>query len=220
MKNIVLILSLCFSLGACQANNESGDNPKNWNMIELVQNNDLEKVKQALEQGQDVNQVNKHAESLLLLATQNKSKQMAELLVSFSADVNQQAKNLDSPFLLAGATGQTSLVELYLKNGADFQVFNRYNGTALIPACEKGHLQTVIVLANTPDFPINHVNRLGWTAVMEAVILGDGTKVYQDILKVLKKAGANMHIADSKGITPLQHAKRLGFTQIVQILES
>lgn len=145
---------------------------------------------------------------------------MAKLLVSCKADVNLQDDQLDSPFLYAGATGQTGLVRLFLENGARFNVFNRYNGTALIPACERGHVETVKVLVKTKGFPVNHINRLGWTALMEAVILGNGTQKYQEIVKILKDNGADLTIPDRSGKTPLQHAEELGFAEIVQILKS
>src|SRR5690606_17158256 len=132
---------------------------------------------------------------------------MAKLLVKYGADVNQQAENLDSPFLYAGASGQTDLVQLFLRNGGKFDIFNRYYGSALIPACERGYVETVRVLANTKNYPINHVNRLGWTALMEAIVLGDGSEKYQQIVRLLKDAGAELDIPDHDGITPLQHAQ-------------
>ena len=122
--------------------------------------------------------------------------------------------------MYAGATGQTELVKLYLVHGARFDIFNRYYGTALIPASERGHVETVRLLANTKDFPINHVNRLGWTALMEAVILGNGGIKHQQTVQILKDAGADLTIPDHDGRTPLQHAKYLGFKEIVKILES
>ncbi len=125
---------------------------------------------------------------------------------------------LYSAFLYAGASGQTELVKLYFVHGARFDLFNRYNGTALIPACERGHVETVRLLANTKDYPIDHVNRLGWTALMEAVVLGDGSKKYQEIVQILKDAGANLQIPDSNGVTALQHAKNKNFNEIVKIL--
>ncbi len=149
-----------------------------------------------------------------------KLSEMAKLLVFYKADVNLQDNQLDSAFLYAGASGQTELVKLYLKNGARFDVFNRYNGTALIPACERGYVETVKVLVKTEGFPINHVNKLGWTALMETVILGDGSQKYQEIVKILKGNGADLTIPDHDGKTPLQHAEVLGFKEIVQILKS
>lgn len=188
-------------------------------LIRLVESKNLKAVESALKAGQNVNTVDANKRNLLLIATINQDLPMAKLLVSYKANVNQQADNLDSPFLFAGATGQTEMLKLFLSNGARFDVFNRYYGSALIPACERGHVETVRLLANTKDYPIDHVNRLGWTALMEAIVLGDGTKNYQEIVQILKDAGSKMDIPDKDGITPLQHAKNRGFTEIVKIIE-
>lgn len=188
-------------------------------LIKLVESKNLKAVESALKVGQNVNTVDANKRSLLLIATINQDLPMAKLLVSYKANVNQQADNLDSPFLFAGATGQTEMLKLFLSNGARFDVFNRYYGSALIPACERGHVETVRLLANTKGYPIDHVNRLGWTALMEAIVLGDGTKNYQEIVQILKDAGSKMDIPDKDGITPLQHAKNRGFTEIVKIIE-
>ncbi len=189
-------------------------------IINLVKKNDLVSVQAALEKGASVNTQDGNGRSLLLIATMNQQADMAQLLVRRGADVNLQADNQDSPFLYAGASGQTELVKLFLANGARFDVFNRYNGTALIPACERGHVETAQLLVSTKGFPVNHINRLGWTALLEAVILGDGGKRHQEIVRILKKGGADIGIADKDGITPLQHARSRGFKEIVQILES
>ncbi len=189
------------------------------NLINLVQKNDLTSVDVALKNGANVNTADSNKKSLLLIATSKQFTEMAILLVKHGADVNQQAINLDSPFLYAGATGQTELLKLFLENGARFDIFNRYHGSALIPACERGHVETVQLLANTKNYPIDHVNRLGWTALMEAIVLGDGSNKYQQIVKILKDAGAKMDIPDNDGITPLHHAKSRGFNEIVGIMK-
>ena len=66
---------------------------------------------------------------------------------------------------------------------------------------------------------VDHVNNLGWTALLEAVILGDGGPVYQEIVKLLLSAGANANIADRDGVIPLAHAKSRGFTEISRLIE-
>lgn len=190
------------------------------NIIELVNSNDIEALKKALKNGANVNTQDKNKRNLLLLATIHKHEAIAKLLVEKGADVNAQADNYDSAFLYAGASGQTELVRLFLVRGARFDLFNRYNGSALIPACERGHVETVRLLVNTKGYPVDHVNRLGWTALSEAVILGDGTKKYQEIVQILKDGGANLQIPDHDGVTPLQHAKRRGFNEIVKILSN
>ena len=188
-------------------------------IIEAVSNNRIKTVEEALKSGADVNTKDASGQSLLLIATKSGYIPMAELLVAYGADVNQQDRQLDSPFLYAGATGQAVLIRLFLKHGARFDIFNRYNGSALIPACERGHIEVVKILTSTEGFPIDHINRLGWTALLEAVILGDGSKKYEKIVQILVDAGCNTAIADKDGVTVLQHARSRGFQNIVSILE-
>lgn len=220
----VLLFLLAFgSMTACET--KPGNTPKENRMeqkeiTDLVRKNDIAAVKSALDKGADVNTRDRRGRSLLLIATVEKHTEMAEMLVSYRADVNLQDDQKDSPFLYAGTSGQTGLVKLFLANGARFDLFNRYNGTALIPACERGHVETVKVLVKTKDFPVNHVNRLGWTALMEAVILGNGTQKYQEIVQILKDNGADISIPDHSGKTPLQHAESMGFKEIAKILKS
>ncbi|MHC5353378.1 ankyrin repeat domain-containing protein [Myroides sp. LJL115] len=219
MRKLLFLFTLVFISTSCQSQNGTIENTVDMDIVDLVKNRQLDKVKLALEQGANVNSTDSSNNPLILIATLNKDNAMANLLVDYKADVNLQGNNLDSAFLYAGASGQTQLVELYLNNGAKFDVFNRYNGSALIPASEKGHIETVKLLANWPGYPVNHVNRLGWTALMEAVVLGDGSKTYQDVIQILLDASADKNIPDSKGVSALTHAKRMGYTKIAQMLE-
>ena len=70
----------------------------------------------------------------------------------------------------------------------DLAIRNRYGGNALIPACERGHVDTVKFLLTT-DIDVDHVNNLGWTCLLEAIILGKRAALtHQTIVKmVLKK---------------------------------
>ena len=213
-------MAMSLSIISCRSEQVNTMTMTNKDIIQLVKENDLQGVEAALKNGANVNTTDNSKRNLLLIVVNAHQTEMAALLVKYKADVNQQADNLDSPFLYAGASGQTELVKLFLDNGARFDIFNRYNGSALIPACERGHIETVRLLANTKGFPVNHVNRLGWTGLMEAIVLGDGSKKYQEIVQILKDAGAKMDIPDRDGITPLQHAQQRGFKEIVTILKS
>jgi hypothetical protein len=220
---MLIILSLWATAISCHSTTKEAIKNKimkDGNILNLVIKNDIPGVKKALKTGADVNATDNKKRSLLLIATNSAQIEIATLLIEHGADVNQQADNQDSPFLYAGASGQTELVKLFLDNGARFDIFNRYNGSALIPACERGHIETVRLLANTKNYPVDHVNRLGWTGLMEAIVLGDGSKKYQQIVQILKDAGAKMDIPDHDGITPLQHAQSKGFKEIVKILKS
>jgi uncharacterized protein len=94
-----------------------------------------------------------------------------------------------------------------------------YDGTALIAAAHLGHDEVVRRLI-AAGAPLDHVNNLGWTALIEAVILGDGGKRHQECVIALVKAGARTDLADRAGVTPLHHAQRRGYATIVKMLEN
>ena len=81
------------------------------------------------------------------------------------------------------------IARMALAAGADLRLTNRFGGTALIPACHYGHVETVRELLRT-KIDVDHVNRLGWTALLEAIILGDGGPAHTEIVRLALAAGA------------------------------
>ncbi|MDR2729952.1 MAG: ankyrin repeat domain-containing protein, partial [Treponema sp.] len=94
-----------------------------------------------------------------------------------------------------------------------------YNGTGLIRAADRGHVEIIRELLKT-DIRVNHINRIGWTALLEAVILGDGGKRHTDVVRLLVDAGADVNLPDKDGVTPLTHARNRKFFDIITILEN
>lgn len=216
MSVFICVISL-LGMIACKGSNSIQQNPTDM-IIEAVKNNKQETVRKLLTEGVDVESRDEQNRTLLMIATYQHNIAMAELLVMAKASVNAQDNIRNSPFLYAGAAGYLDLVKLYLNHGADFTVFNRYGGSALIPAAEKGHTEVVRLLATTPDFPVNHINNLGWTALMEAVVLGTGGKIHTEIVRILVDAGCDISIPDRDGITALEHARRRGFRDMAALL--
>ncbi|MEE3142122.1 MAG: ankyrin repeat domain-containing protein [Chloroflexota bacterium] len=70
------------------------------------------------------------------------------------------------------------------------------------------------------DIDIYHVNRLGWTTLLEAIILGDGWPRHTEVVRLLVQAGTDVMLADNNGDTPLAHVRQRGFKEIVGVLES
>lgn len=102
-------------------------------------------------------------------------------------------------------------------NKADL-VTSPYDGTALIAAAHLGHADVVEVLISAGS-PLDHINNLGWTALIEAVILGDGGRAHQQTVRHLVEAGADQSITDRSGETALDLARSRNYAAIVSLLE-
>lgn len=153
----------------------------------------------------------------LLTAIERGHLTAAELLVGAGADINAQAGNRDTPWLLAGARGHAGLLRLMLPRGPDLALRNRFGGSALIPACERGHVEAVAVLLGS-GIDVDHVNDLGWTCLLEIVILGDGGPRHREVARLVLAAGATPNLADREGVTPLAHARRKGQHEIAELI--
>ena len=185
--------------------------------LAAVTRDDAAEVEQLIAQGVDIETRDGRGATALLLATHHNAINVARILIEAGANVNAMDEISDSPYLYAGAEGRLEILRMTLKHGADLASVNRYGGTALIPAAHHGHIETVRELLGT-DTDIDHVNYPGWTALMEAVILGDGGVTYIEIVRLLVEAGADVNIADQDGVSPLAHATKSGYSEIVRIL--
>ncbi|MDN3672862.1 ankyrin repeat domain-containing protein [Flavobacterium branchiarum] len=215
-----LIFSVLLLIGCSSKQTDlNKDSMASKTLLEAVEASDLESVITLLKDNPSLEVKNKDGETPLMKAVYNQDNELAIALINAGADVNAQDKMLNSPFLYAGAEGNLKIVKEALKHGANFGVYNRYGGSALIPAAEKGHLEVVKILVNTPNFPKDHINNLGWTALLEAVILSDGGTVHVNIIKALIAGGCNVNIADKNGVTSLAHAKKLGYKEMIKVLE-
>ena len=92
------------------------------------------------------------------------------------------------------------MLEALLPAHPDLSIRNRFGGVSVIPASERGHVEYVRRVVTT-GIDVNHVNDLGWTAMLEAVILGDGGPRHREVVRILLAAGANRSIADKDGVT-------------------
>ena len=154
----------------------------------------------------------------LLLATRANDVTAAAALIAAGADVNAKDMIADTPFLYAAAEGRLEILRAILATGrANLVDTNRYGGNALIPAAHHGHPEVMRELLKT-TIAVDHVNRLGWTALLETVILTDGGPTHQDILAQLIAAGADLNLKDGEGISPLIHAKQRGYAAMVKML--
>ncbi|MEK4762326.1 ankyrin repeat domain-containing protein [Viridibacillus sp. FSL E2-0187] len=189
-------------------------------LFEAVEKQDSNAVKKALKSEQSINTQDSKGRTALMIATYNNDVKSAKFLIEAGADVNIQDDMQNSPFLYAGAEGYLDILKLTTKAGADPKITNRYGGIALIPASEHGYVDVVKFLLTETNSDVNHINNLGWTALLEAIILGDGSKKQQETVRILLEHGANPNLADRDGVTPLEHAEKLGYKEIEKLLRN
>ncbi len=154
----------------------------------------------------------------LLLAVMGDHVATAQLLVAAGADVNAQDGRRESPFLASGVTGSVAMLETLLPGRPDTRITNRFGGVAVIPASERGHVKYVDAVLRLTDIDVNHVNDIGWTALLEAVLLADGGPRHQEVVRILLANGADPRLPDRDGRTALDHARALGYDAIAELL--
>jgi uncharacterized protein len=139
-------------------------------------------------------------------------------LVGGGGDIDAQENDRYDVITIAAVKDDVRMVKLAIELGGNAKaITSRYDGTALIAAAHLGHDGVVDALI-AAGAPLDHVNNLGWTALIEAVILGDGGPRHTACVKVLLAAGASKSIGDRDGVTPLQHAERRGYRAMVELL--
>lgn len=221
MKFIGIIVSVLFLLTGCSEGGEKHMKQQSGELIQTVENNDLEKVQEIIQDASyPINETNDKGETPLLIAAHENYIEAAKLLIKAGADINQQDTIQDSAYLYAGAQGRTEILKYMLEHAEPNQaIVNRYGGNALIPAAEKGHLDNVKLLLTDGKVDINHQNNFGYTALIEAVALTDGSVVYQQIVQELLAHNANKELRDNSGRTALDYAREKDYTEMINMLE-
>ncbi|RMI37885.1 ankyrin repeat domain-containing protein [Actinomadura harenae] len=193
--------------------------PADETLLKAASQGDASAVRDALTSGADTETRDGRRRTPLLLASAADHVEAAKVLVAAGANPDAQDDQRASAFLVTGVTGSVAMLHALLPAKPDLTLTNRYGGVALIPACERGHVDYVREVLKT-GINVDHVNDLGWTALLEAVILGDGSTAYQQIVQLLITAGADLDLPDAEGVTPLQNALRKDHHALATLLRT
>ena len=155
----------------------------------------------------------------LHVATFARRHEVIRALAAAGADLGAIENDRYDAVTIAAVAGDEPTLALLLSLGASAKLTtSRYDGTALIAAAHLGHAGVVRQLIQA-GAPLDHVNILHGTALIEAVVLGDGGARHQAVLAALLQAGASTQLSDRAGRTPLALARARGFDAMVRQLE-
>ncbi len=180
---------------------------------------DMAQLTKLIAGGANLNARDGHGRTPLHVATFARQRDAIRTLAKAGADLSALENGRYDAVTIAAVADDEATLQLLFALGASAKlVTSRYDGTALIAAAHLGHVGVVKQLI-AAGAPLDHVNNLHWTAVIESIELGDGGTRHQETLRALIDAGANLNLSDRQGNTPVMLARRRGYTEMVQMLE-
>jgi ankyrin repeat protein len=180
---------------------------------------DATAIERLMQNGADAGARDGNGRTALHVAAFRKQNEAALRLMRLGADPNALDAQRYDIVTIAAVADDAAMLRTALAGGAKAtNITSPYDGTALIAAAHLGHDEVVRILI-AAGAPLDHVNNLGWTALIESIVLGDGGKRHVACLEALVKAGADVNIADRSGATPLTLAKRRDYREMAAILE-
>lgn len=188
-------------------------------LLAAAQQGDLVKAKKLLAAGAHVNARDPYGRTAVHIATHARQRELIRVLAQAGANLELLENDRYDAVTIAAVADDEDSLRVLLGLGASAKLTtSRYDGTALIAAAHLGH-DGVVKQLIAAGAPLDHVNNLHWTAVIESIVLGDGGARHQRTLQALIEAGANLQLADGAGRTPLQLARLRGYQDMARMLE-
>lgn len=181
---------------------------------------DLARLTALIAAGADLEARDGRGRTALHVATHARQREAIRVLAGAGAKLDVLEDDRYDAVTIAAVADDPATLSLLLSLGASpRQTTSRYDGTALIAAAHLGHDEVVRRLI-AAGAPLDHVNNLHWTALIESIVLGDGGPRHQRTLAALVDAGASLQLADRQGNTPLQLARARGYTAMASKLKA
>jgi uncharacterized protein len=187
-------------------------------LLAAAQTGDLAQLKDLLAKNLPLDVRDAQQRTPLHVATYARQREAIRLLAAAGADLNALEYQRYDPVTIAAVANDEETLALLLRLGASARnITSPYDGTALIAAAHLGHVGVVRQLI-AAGAPLDHVNNLHWTALIEAVVLGDGGRNHTEVVRDLLAAGASRTLTDRAGHTALMLARSRGYTQMESLL--
>lgn len=215
---VLYILSVC--IAAAQTPPSSAQIAAYTGLHAAAHSGNLDDIRQLVASGASLEAIDDNGRTPILTAAFASREDSVLLLAKLGANANALDNDRYDILTIAGVADDPDMVRAGIIAGCNpGNITSVYDGTALIASAHLGHVEVVRELVKA-GAPLDHVNNLGWTALMEAVVLGDGGKDHTETVRVLVDGGADINIADRQAITPLGHATARGYGKIQEILRA
>ncbi|MEP3630824.1 MAG: ankyrin repeat domain-containing protein [Hyphomicrobiales bacterium] len=188
-------------------------------LLKAAHEGNVAELEKLIKAGADLEQTDRRDRTAFHIAGYAGNRAIMRSLAKAGADVNALEIDVYDVVTIAAVADDLETMKVALELGnKSTNVTSVYDGTALIAAAHLGHFEVVQTLIKA-GAPLDHVNNLHWTALIESVVLGDGGEDHQKTAQALVDAGASKTLADQFGRTPLDLAKSRGYEEMVKILE-
>ena len=209
----------CIPFAQAQSGPSESDIEGYEGLHSAAHHNDTAAIQKLVKDGASLEARDRYERTPLIVAAFASNDEAVEILIEAGADVNAFDYQTYDIATIAAVANDVELLDLALTLGADASnITSPYEGTALIAAAHLGHYEVVDSLIKA-DAPIDHINNINLTALIEAVILGDGGPNHIKTVELLVEAGADQSITDSRGIRAVDHAKSRGYRDILLLLD-
>ncbi len=221
MRGILTLLALlCASMACAQVPPDTHDLASYSGLFAAVATKDDDALIAELAAKPDLDQRDRHGRTALHVAAYLGNHAAMRRLVAAGADANALESDYYDIATIAAVANDLPTLKLALELGCSpANVTSRYDGTALIAAAHLGHVEVVETLIRA-GAPLDHVNNLNWTALIEAIVLGDGGPRHVATLRALVAAGADVNLPDRSGNTPLALARIYAHAEMIKILQT
>jgi ankyrin repeat protein len=183
-------------------------------------NGDAAEIERLIAEGEKPNIQDSRSRTPLIVAAYRRQSKAAETLLRLGANPNARDSDGFDMLTIAVVQNDPEMFKIALAGGANPRaVTGPYDGTALISAAHLGHVDMVKQLIEAKA-PLDHINRMGWTALIVAIVLGNGDKDHVATVEALVNAGADTDIKDRGGMTALAHARMRNYSEMVRMLEA
>ncbi len=220
MRLPILLLSLLPGLASAQTPPSSGQIARYDGLHLAAHDGDVAEIRRLAAAGGDLEARDGQGRTPVHVAAFASHEDAIAALAEAGADMNALENARYDAVTIAAVADDVDMLKAALAAGnrADL-VTSVYDGTALIAAAHLGHAEVVRTLI-AAGAPLDHVNNLGWTALIESVVLGDGGPDHRATARALLDAGADPNIPDRAGATPLGLAEARGYAAMADLIRA